>query len=224
MDSLTNSQSNNCLEEDRPIHRDRCQPPPNCSCRLMQMKRGIRDDGEQLLNIRGRQVSIYCSNMSSLHPKEYLTLRAGEFRINPWFIRIWLSHPYVSFSGSKENYSIYYSKRARDSSRCGDRNNEFDDPRMVGIFGTTRFERIRLDIHTLKVIDDDYTFATSYGKNQKYGTAGDCYGAKHECPQGDFSINLTGTKFRVRPKTLWDVTGHDSAIQFVIKVSPNYTH
>lgn len=125
----------------------------------------------------------------------------------------------VAFLGSKENYSIYYSKRALDTSRCGDRNNEFDEPRMVGLFGTTRFERIRLDIHTLKVIDDDYTFATSYGKDQKYGTAGDCYGTTNVCPQGDFSINLTGTKFRIRPKTMWEVTGHDSAIQYVVKVS-----
>ncbi|XP_063700230.1 A disintegrin and metalloproteinase with thrombospondin motifs 15 [Culicoides brevitarsis] len=200
MDSLTNTPSNNCPEEEQPITKNRCNPPPNCSCKLMQMKRGIREDGEQLLNVRGRQVSIYCSNMSSVEPREYLTLRAG----------------------SKENYSIYYSKRARDSSRCGDRYNEVDDARMVGIFGTTRFERIRIDIHTLKVIEDDFTYATSYGKNQNFGTAGDCYGTTEDCPQGDFSINLTGTKFRIRPKTTWEVTGHHSSIQYVIRNQTGY--
>uniref|UniRef100_A0A336JY65 CSON006040 protein n=1 Tax=Culicoides sonorensis TaxID=179676 RepID=A0A336JY65_CULSO len=197
LDSLTNTPSNNCPEDQRPLYRDRCDPPPNCSCKSLQRKKGIRQDGEQLLNIRGRLVSIYCYNMTSAHPIEFLTLRAGM----------------------KENYSIYYSKRVRDGTSCGDRYKEFDDHGLIGIFGTTRFEKIRLDIHTLKVIDDEFTFALNNGKHQNFGSAGDCYGTTKECPQGDFSINLTGTKFRIRPKTVWEKSGHNSAIHYVIKAN-----
>lgn len=116
-----------------------------------------------------------------------------------------------------ENFSIYYSKRAWNIKKCGDRDGEMDDKNMK--YGTTRFHKIRIDIHTLRVLTNDYTFADTSGTPQPFGTAGDCYSNNLVCPQGDFSINLEGTKFRIRPNTVWEVNGQNSAINYVIKVS-----
>ena len=49
----------------------------------------------------------------------------------------------------------------------------------------------------------DFTFATQIrGQPVPYGEAGDCYSTAN-CPQGVFSINLTGTGLRVSPYTGW---------------------
>lgn len=124
---------------------------------------------------------------------------------------------YCCFSlGSTENYSIYYSKRALAHQQCGSRKDEWHDPNIS--YGTTRFNKIRIDIHTLEVYNNDYTFAISTGKPQSFGSAGDCYSNTMKCPQGDFSINLVGTRFKIRPKTKWDISGENSSLEYVIPV------
>jgi thrombospondin motif-containing protein 9 len=86
-------------------------------------------------------------------------------------------------------------------------------------YGTTRFNKIRLNIHNLQVIENDYTFASTVGKPQPFASAGDCYSSTEMCPQGDFSVNLEGTGFRIRPSTKWDVKGQNATMRMVIDVS-----
>lgn len=52
-------------------------PPPHSSagsCKGLQRSQGIYQDGEYSLTVRGRKVSIYCHNMNTSNPQEYITL------------------------------------------------------------------------------------------------------------------------------------------------------
>jgi hypothetical protein len=48
------------------------------SCKGWQQHRHARQDGEYMLNVKGKLVSIYCHNMNTTEPAEYLTLKSGE--------------------------------------------------------------------------------------------------------------------------------------------------
>lgn len=89
-----------CIENERPPTKQKCSPPPNCndtkrfysfytpmkglnfsiigSCKGLKNVRRIRDDGEYKLNIRGREIEIYCHGMNTSNPHEYLTLKKGK--------------------------------------------------------------------------------------------------------------------------------------------------
>lgn len=116
-----------------------------------------------------------------------------------------------------ENYSLFYNKRSRIPGRCprSDADMFTDDYIPAGL---TYFSKVRLNLHTLTVIEDDYTFTRSSGRNQPFGSAGDCYSdTQGKCVQGHFSINFAGTKFRIRPATQWDT--RNSTMIFSQKVT-----
>jgi hypothetical protein len=69
------------------------------------------------------------------------------------------------------------------------------------------------------VYEDDYEFAESFGRPQPYGSAGDCYSNSGHCPQGDFSINLKETGFKIKAKQEWELHGKKAVINYVIEVS-----
>lgn len=55
----------------------------------------------------------------------------------------------------------------------------------------------------MSLSENDYTFSWTKGaKRVKYGMAGDCYSREH-CPQGRFSINLSGTQLKLSPDVTW---------------------
>lgn len=58
--------------------KKKCIPPPNCSCKDIHLRMGKHIDGEYDLNVKGRQVPIYCYNMHTNNPLEYLTLKGGK--------------------------------------------------------------------------------------------------------------------------------------------------
>lgn len=152
-----------------------------------------------MLNIRGRHVSVYCYNMNTYHPQEYLTLRAGPH----------------------ENYALHFDRRSNDPTKCP--THHYDDSIDSTLpYGTTRFSKVKFNLHTLQVIEDDYVFSVTDGKRHSFGSAGDCYSSTQQCPQGRFSINLNGTGFRIRPKTKWSTDGPSSTIEFAQKVSSIY--
>lgn len=59
----------------------------------------------------------------------------------------------------------------------------------------------------------DYTFSKQIrGKPVPFGEAGDCYSySKSGCPQGRFSIDLTGTGMRISQDTTWVGKGSNSS-------------
>jgi a disintegrin and metalloproteinase with thrombospondin motifs 9 len=132
--------------------------------------------------------------MNTDSPKEYVTLRKGNH----------------------ENYALFYSKRSSDMSKCENGRGIHDESIQ---YGTTRFNKLRININTLQIIDDDFQFTHTTGKPQKYATGGDCYSNMGTCPQGDFFMNLEGTGFHIRKSTTWEANGTNSTIEFQIKVN-----
>lgn len=123
-----------------------------------------------------------------------------------------------SQTDDRENYSLYFDRRSRNKHECSI--HEYDqwmDPSLAS--GLTYFSKVRIDLHSLQVIIDDFTFARTSGKRQQaFGSAGDCFSTTQRCPRGAFSINFENTKFRIRPKTRWETRGMN-AIQHFYGVS-----
>ena len=75
----------------------------------------------------------------------------------------------------------------------------------------TYFTKVRLNLATLQVKNDDYTFSTTYGGSvfgpgvylyqYPYASAGDCLGSS---PQGAANVDLTGTPFSIHDVFLTD--------------------
>lgn len=161
--------------------------------------------------------------MNTHHPTEYVTLKSGKN--DEYYNKIYnliklllMPSSYACSSlltGIKENYSLFYSKRSADMSKCENGKGSIDESIQ---YGTTRFEKIRLNINSLQVMEDDYVFAHITGKPQQFASGGDCYSNSGSCPQGDFFVNLEGTGFRIRPSTTWETSGANSTIGFQIRV------
>ncbi|XP_053671313.1 A disintegrin and metalloproteinase with thrombospondin motifs 9 [Anopheles nili] len=198
-DGLLNIESNRCPEKTRPRKYIPCKPPAHCyasSCR--EVLRKHRTDGEYLLNVNGTMVKIYCHDMATGSPKEYLTLP----------------------SGPSENYAIYINRRAAEANKCKSKRADWVDESIS--YGATHYRKIRLHLATLQVQTNDYHFTSGSGKKQLFGSAGDCYSNTGRCPKGEFSINLEGTSFRIRPSTKWDKDGENAVIDHLIKLQYPY--
>lgn len=202
MDALRNVRAISCNESERPAQKQRCHRPPNCSCRDLKHNFHYHHDGEYELSVAGKNVSIYCHNMHSHEPREYLTLKAGD----------------------TENYALYFGNRSRDLSQCSyDTSDTFDDQTVPG--GTTRFSKVRvkLNVDHVQVMGDDFQFALSSGRrNQTFGSAGDCFSNTRRCPRGVFHINVEGTGLRINPRTEWTTDGQHSVIAFHTPLAPPY--
>ncbi|KAL3270613.1 hypothetical protein HHI36_021147 [Cryptolaemus montrouzieri] len=56
----------------------------------------------------------------------------------------------------------------------------------------------------MRILGEDFTFSRQErGKKVPYGTAGDCYSRAEGCGQGRFSIDLTGTSFKLTSDVSW---------------------
>ncbi len=124
------------------------------SCKEALQEELGNKDGEysMLLNPKcQRPVKVYCHDMNTPEPKEYLTLTQGL-----------------------DNHARIYDRRLPPSIRrqCGGLN-PGSVPYAEG--GYTRFYKVRLDIPGSKILPGDFRFASIAGKPIPYGTAGDCY-------------------------------------------------
>uniref|UniRef100_A0AAY4EBT9 A disintegrin and metalloproteinase with thrombospondin motifs 20 n=1 Tax=Denticeps clupeoides TaxID=299321 RepID=A0AAY4EBT9_9TELE len=162
---------------------------PSSTCRDVQLKAGLRTDGEQYLKIKSRIVQIYCAEMHTRFPKEYVTLRSGH----------------------TDNYSEVYGYRLHNPFECpfnGSRRQDCACSNDYSALGYTVFHRVRLDVSSMRIITTDLQFTqTLLGQPVPFATAGDCYSAA-KCPQGQFSINLTGTGLKVAESTKWVSQGN----------------
>ncbi|KAL7727530.1 hypothetical protein ACLKA6_000090, partial [Drosophila palustris] len=158
------------------------------SCADVQRMYRIYKDGEYSLQVRSRQVRVYCHQMNSVMPKEYITVEP------------------------QENYSIYYEYKTRyiDSCPPESRAHEYINAQNSG---RTHFSKLRLNISELRIVENDFEFAESRGNRQALGSAGDCYNRKMNCPQGDFSISLQRTGFAMRPGTVWNTYGSQAVMK-----------
>ncbi|KAJ7407992.1 hypothetical protein WISP_123543 [Willisornis vidua] len=171
----------------RICHEEECEVLT--TCKDMQIKKGIRKDGEYLLNIKGRMIKIYCSGMHLENPKEYLTLVKGEV----------------------DNFSEVYGFRLQNPYECpfnGSRRQDCACRNDYLAAGFTIFSKIRFDVTSMQIKTTDFLFAqTILGRAVPFATAGDCYSAAR-CPQGQFSINLAGTGLRLSSAVRWIAQGN----------------
>lgn len=161
------------------------------TCRGLQKSHRVYKDGDYFLNVRGRKVLIYCHRMNTTNPQEFISLKSEH-----------------------ENYSLYFDRRARNKDECPtDDRDTWVDPSLAS--GFTYFSKVRIDVHSLQVIANDFSFARTSGRqHQPFGSAGDCFSATKRCPRGAFSINFEQTKFRIRPRTRWETRGMDPIQHF----------
>uniref|UniRef100_A0A8B9RM98 ADAM metallopeptidase with thrombospondin type 1 motif, 9 n=1 Tax=Astyanax mexicanus TaxID=7994 RepID=A0A8B9RM98_ASTMX len=159
------------------------------SCRDVQLQTGVVTDGEQVLSVQGKALKIYCSEMDTDSPKEYITLTTGEH----------------------ENFSEVFGFRLMDPTQCPTNLSTREDchcRRDYTAAGLSTFTRVRLDLSKMTIITTDWTYAfTHEGHKVPFATAGDCYSAAR-CPQGRFRINLSGTGFQVAESTKWISQGN----------------
>ncbi|XP_076172003.1 A disintegrin and metalloproteinase with thrombospondin motifs 9 isoform X2 [Ptiloglossa arizonensis] len=180
----------NCPSAFRPSRKQKCNQRKCYPVSCLEAKKYFKTtrDSEYILIVGGRSMSIYCHGMSTYEPKEYLTLPAGY----------------------RENYAEIYDKRLINPQTCpynGQRNDSCNCATDGGtISGKTTFRRVRLDPVKLSILENDYTFSWTKGANRvKYGMAGDCYSRAY-CPQGRFSINLSGTQLKLSSDVTWTGT------------------
>uniref|UniRef100_A0A8B9LKD8 ADAM metallopeptidase with thrombospondin type 1 motif, 9 n=1 Tax=Astyanax mexicanus TaxID=7994 RepID=A0A8B9LKD8_ASTMX len=180
------------------------------SCRDVQLQTGVVTDGEQVLSVQGKALKIYCSEMDTDSPKEYITLTTGEH----------------------ENFSEVFGFRLMDPTQCPTNLSTREDchcRRDYTAAGLSTFTRVRLDLSKMTIITTDWTYAfTHEGHKVPFATAGDCYSAAR-CPQGRFRINLSGTGFQVAESTKWISQGnyavadiHKSVVRsFCLSIHPS---
>uniref|UniRef100_A0A8C7I1E8 ADAM metallopeptidase with thrombospondin type 1 motif 20 n=1 Tax=Oncorhynchus kisutch TaxID=8019 RepID=A0A8C7I1E8_ONCKI len=184
--------SKHCRPAERPESQATCRKR-ECqlltSCREVQMIQGVRMDGEYYLKVKSRILQIYCAEMQTDFPKEYVTLRSGQ----------------------TDNYSEVYGYRLLNPFDCpynDSRRQDCDCRNDYSAAGYTLFHKVRLDIISLRIMTTDLKFSqTLFGRPVPFATAGDCYSAA-KCPQGQFSINLIGTGLKVAEATKWTSQGN----------------
>ncbi|XP_075065170.1 A disintegrin and metalloproteinase with thrombospondin motifs 20 [Mixophyes fleayi] len=190
-----NLSSNLCPSHVKPRARKSCLSK-YCdykSCKELRLLNDTETDGEYSLKINNRKVKIYCSGMQSDSPKEYITLVKGE----------------------ADNFSEVFGYRLKNPYECpfnGSRKQDCVCKNDYLAAGLTVFNKIRLDIISMQIKTTDLLFGrTLLGRAVPFATAGDCYSAA-KCPQGQFSINLSGTDFRISDAVSWIAQGNYATV------------
>uniref|UniRef100_A0A8C2K2Q1 ADAM metallopeptidase with thrombospondin type 1 motif, 9 n=1 Tax=Cyprinus carpio TaxID=7962 RepID=A0A8C2K2Q1_CYPCA len=172
--------------DERRMQESKCsrilRPPSTQPCR-------VTDCISHYSWAKGDWQEIYCSEMNTDSPKEYITLITGE----------------------EENFSEVFGYRLMDPTQCPSNLSRREDcqcRRDYTAAGLSTFTRVRMDLGTMTIITTDWKFAFVHeGHRVPFATAGDCYSAAR-CPQGRFRINLSGTGFKVTESTRWISQGN----------------
>ncbi|XP_046360252.1 A disintegrin and metalloproteinase with thrombospondin motifs 20-like [Haliotis rufescens] len=169
-----------------------CRLAVPSSCREVKQCAPTSGDGEywiRLPNFDFYRTRVYCNNMSSGNPKEYLTLKY-------------------------KNYGIFPNKTNKV---CQGETNLY--PTCEGRDGEVWYSKIRVHPVTMHVIVDDTTYANISQTPPRYGYAKDCYAKHEDfnvssCgAKGEFTIDLRGTGWIVSPEQQWKLTGYKSALE-----------
>ncbi|XP_049824532.1 A disintegrin and metalloproteinase with thrombospondin motifs 9 isoform X2 [Aethina tumida] len=191
-----------CAKEFRPKKNRKCPRKPCLyrNCKEIQLYKKARVNDDYTVRIGNKLASIYCYKMDTSEPEEFITLQPDT-----------------------KNYAEFYDKRLIDLSTCPYNRERRDNCHCDVIdrdrHGLSNFWKVRLNITSLKIINTDFTFSNVIkGTNIPYGTSGDCYSSLRDCPQGRFSIDLSGTSFRLAPEVQWIKSGNHNA---TARIRPN---
>ncbi|XP_046351953.2 A disintegrin and metalloproteinase with thrombospondin motifs 9-like [Haliotis rufescens] len=152
-------------------------------------------DGEywlRLLNFDLYRTRIYCHNMNTDTPVEYLTLLTPNYGI----------YPNVTNIGCNQETSLVLDCKGRG--------------------GEAFYHKIRVLIENMEVVRNEKTFADfSNYKEIVYANAMDCYtahngGVLRSCgTKGEFTVNLTDTGWIVGPDQEWATSGWRAIIESI---------
>uniref|UniRef100_A0A8B9M4M2 ADAM metallopeptidase with thrombospondin type 1 motif 9 n=1 Tax=Accipiter nisus TaxID=211598 RepID=A0A8B9M4M2_9AVES len=205
---LTNDDqvSSLCHADLKPEERRTCHNVHDCEsadfCKDVKNLKGVTEDGEYFLQVKGKTLKVYCSGMQTDSPKEYVTL----------------------VNGDAENFSEVYGYRLHNPTECpynGSRREDCQCRKDYTAAGFSTFSKVRLDLNTMQIITTDLQFAQTHdGRPVPYATAGDCYSAA-KCPQGRFSIDLYGTGLSLTATAKWLSQGNYAVSE--IQKSPDGT-
>uniref|UniRef100_A0A8B9J3B1 ADAM metallopeptidase with thrombospondin type 1 motif 9 n=1 Tax=Amazona collaria TaxID=241587 RepID=A0A8B9J3B1_9PSIT len=205
---LTNDDqvSSLCHADLKPEERRTCHNIHDCKsadfCKDIKNLKGVIEDGEYFLQVKGKTLKVYCSGMQTDSPKEYVTL----------------------VNGDAENFSEVYGYRLHNPTECpynGSRREDCQCRKDYTAAGFSTFSKVRLDLNTMQIITTDLQFARTHdGRPVPYATAGDCYSAA-KCPQGRFSIDLYGTGLSLTGTAKWLSQGNYAVSE--IQKSPDGT-
>ncbi|XP_071110739.1 uncharacterized protein [Haliotis cracherodii] len=163
-----------------------CRLAEPSSCVAVKQCNPDSGDGEywmRLPNFDFNRTRIYCHDMGSQSPREYLTLKF-------------------------QNHGSFPSRTNLFCSGEGGVH-----PNCLARVGEVWYHKIRVDLLTMEIVRDDTTFARVSGNPPKYGDAFDCYTehqsgvARHCGLKGEFTINLRETGWIVSPDQQWRETG-----------------
>uniref|UniRef100_A0A8C0IDD0 ADAM metallopeptidase with thrombospondin type 1 motif 9 n=1 Tax=Bubo bubo TaxID=30461 RepID=A0A8C0IDD0_BUBBB len=209
---LTNDDqvSSLCHADLKPEERRTCHNVHDCKsadlhlpfCKDVKNLKGVTEDGEFFLQVKGKTLKVYCSGMQTDSPNEYVTL----------------------VNGDAENFSEVYGYRLHNPTECpynGSRREDCQCRKDYTAAGFSTFSKVRLDLNTMQIITTDLQFARTHdGRPVPYATAGDCYSAA-KCPQGRFSIDLYGTGLTLTGTAKWLSQGNYAVSE--IQKSPDGT-
>ncbi|XP_048206844.1 A disintegrin and metalloproteinase with thrombospondin motifs 20 [Perognathus longimembris pacificus] len=184
-----------CLKHLKPDAQKKCYAH-DCkslaTCKEIQVTNNTTKDGDYYLNVKGRIIKVHCSGMTTESPMEYLPLVKSE-----------------------DNFSEVYGLRLENPHECpfnGSRRQDCNCKNDYLAAGYTVFQKIRIDLTSMQIKTMDFLYSqTIFGKTVPYATAGDCYSAAR-CPQGQFSINLTGTGVKISSTAKWLAQGRYASI------------
>uniref|UniRef100_T1D158 ADAMTS5 n=1 Tax=Dendrocoelum lacteum TaxID=27895 RepID=T1D158_9PLAT len=164
-----------------------CASPRNCSdvprsCKELKERHPETEDGEYSLAIDlNWTYFIFCSNMKTESPTEYLTLKRPNYAKASHLLSIPNNKTCMKYEDT-----------------CSDCRS---DETLRSI---TYYNKVRLNMTDLSIDIYDNQYSTTIGSAYvPYGTAKDCAGSK-TCPQGHFVVDLSATEFSVSMKTSWN--------------------
>ncbi|VEN49794.1 unnamed protein product [Callosobruchus maculatus] len=164
------------------------------NCKEIKHYMRTKENKDYIISLRGRPVQIYCYRMDTTEPQEYISLHQDAL-----------------------NFAEIYDKRLLNIRSCPYDGTRKDDCACDKIgpdrSGMTRFWKVRLNITTMRIVGDDYTFSQQLkGTAVPYGTAGDCYSAMEGCAQGKFSVDLSRTSFKLAKNVRWQKIGPNASM------------
>ncbi|XP_067685966.1 A disintegrin and metalloproteinase with thrombospondin motifs 9-like [Haliotis asinina] len=184
-------QSHGCDQHEKCVPEDggySCAIEFPTSCADVKQCAPTSGDGEYwiyLSKFHMAKARIYCHNMDSTKPSDYLSL------------------PVV-------NYGNY--PNIRNPVCQGEAEGLVQS--CTGTYGEVWFSKVKINTSSLRVTTNEHSFATYTNKKLLYGVASDCYskhsdGVRASCgPRGTFKIDLTGTGMSVTPWTTWIDSGY----------------
>ncbi|KAG5875943.1 hypothetical protein JTB14_032369 [Gonioctena quinquepunctata] len=164
------------------------------SCREVKYYLKTQENKDYVIAVNERPVQIYCYKMDTPEPQEYISLHSDKY-----------------------NFAEIYDKRLKDTRHCpynGQRRDNCHCDQLVPSSGFTKFWKVRLNLTSMQIIGNDFTFSKQIkGKQIPFGTAGDCYSSVQGCAQGKFNIDLTHTSFKLSNRVRWEKLGSYASVE-----------